>query len=109
MKEAFSVFDITLSLKAFILPVCLMLCAVGGCKSVSTEPLKSTNTADTSNASGGFSAGGGAGVSTEPGIAINPADLPNAQSAITTEPRFAPNPYTDDVIKLKQKMRDAEK
>lgn len=104
----FSVLDVTLSLNAFILTACLILCTVGGCKSVSTEPVKSTNTADIPNDSGGFTAGGGAGVSTEPGTSVNPAGLPNAQSETTTEPRFVPNPYTDDVIKLKQKMRDSE-
>ncbi len=109
MKAVFSVLDITLSLSVFILPACLILCAVGGCKSVSTEPVKSTNTADIPNDSGGFTAGGVAGVSTEPGTSVNPADLPKAQTETTTEPRFVPNPYTDDVIKLKQKMRDAEK
>lgn len=109
MKEAFSIFDITLSLNVFILSACLILCAVGGCKSVSTEPVKSTNTVDVPNLSGGITSGGGAGVSTEPGIAVNPGDLPKAQTGITSEPRFVPNPYTDDVIKLKQKMRDAEK
>lgn len=108
MKAVFSVLDVTLSLNAFILMACLILCAVGGCKSVSTESVKSTNTVDVPNVSGWFTSGGGAGVSTEPGIAVDPADLPKAQSETTTEPRFVPNPYTDDVIKHKQKMRDAE-
>ncbi len=109
MKAEFSVLDITLSLNACILTACLILCAVGGCKSVSTEPVKSANMADVPTAASGFAAGGGAGVSTEPGIAVKPADLPKSQTETTTEPRFVPNPYTDDVIKLKQKMRDAEK
>lgn len=108
MKAVFSALDVTLSLNLFILPACLILCAAGGCKSVSTEPVKSRDTADILDDSGGFTAGGGAGVFTELGITVNPADLPNAQSETTTEPRFVPNPYTDDVIKLKQKMRDVE-
>lgn len=97
-----------MSLSAFILPVCLILCAVGGCKSVSTEPIKPANTADASTASGVFPAGGGAGGSAKPGITVNPADLPNTQSKNTTEPQCVPNPYTDDVIKLRQKMHNLD-
>ncbi len=108
MKATFSVLDITLSLNAFILPACLILCAAGGCTGVSTEPGKSINTADIPNAPVGLTAGGSAEVSTEPGKTVNPADMPKSHSDTTVEPRFAPNPYTDDVVKRKQKMRDSE-
>ncbi|MBI5308317.1 MAG: hypothetical protein HZB37_08335 [Planctomycetes bacterium] len=108
MKATVSVLGITLSLNAFILPVCLTLYAAGGCTGVSTEPVKSINTVGIPNTPVELTAGGSAEVSTEPGKSVNPADLSNAHSEITVEPRFAPNPYTDDVIKLKQKMRDSE-
>lgn len=77
MKETVSILDISLFLIAFILLAGLFLFTAGGC----------------------------AGVSTEPGKSVNPADIPNAPGENTVEPRFAPNPYTDDVIQLKQKMR----
>lgn len=80
MKVTVSILDISLFLIAFILLAGLFLFTSGGC----------------------------AGVSTEPGKSVNPADIPKAPGANTVEPRFAPNPYTDDVIQLKQKMRDSE-
>jgi len=77
MKATVSILDVSLFLIAFILLAGLFLFTAGGC----------------------------AGVSTEPGKSVNPADIPNAPGENTVEPRFAPNPYTDDVIQLKQRMR----
>lgn len=108
MKATVSVLGVSLFLIVFILLAGLILCTAGGCAGVSTEPGKSTNTADIPNAPGELTAGECADASTEPGKSVNPADMPKTPDDNIVEPRFVPNPYTDDVIQLKQEMRDSE-
>lgn len=106
MKATVSVLGVSLFWIAFVLPASLILCVAGGCTSVSTEPGKSVNAADIPNAPGELTAGECADASTEPGKSVNPADMPKTPDDNIVETRFVPNPYTDDVIQLKQKMRD---